>query len=1528
MKKITFSLLFLLTLVAASYGQVSYSYGWEPVGLGNWTTNGFSRSTVTPCVGTAAVITNVYSLNANVVLTSPNLGTSNGGLVTLNFDYKVINYSGNTATPSNQVDILVDWSNSASGPWSSAGVIGEVNHTPATTCATVTYNFAATPGTLFIRFKTNYINASDVYYYFDNINVTQGAAPSCVSPSGLTSSNVTSSTATVSWGAVVPTPAAGYEYYSSAVNEAPTVAGTAVTGLSANLTNLIPNTSYYFWVRSMCAGEQSLWYGPFNIRTLCEAIPLPFTETFDTSSETEGCWTVINANGDNFAWDLNYASSPITGNQSAMILTDYNSGANDDWLISPKITLTGNERMKFKYKVQSVNEPNDFMVKLSTTGNLPADFTTVLMPLTSVANIVADNKIISLTDYTGDVFIAFHVPPGGLDGWRLYIDDVLFELSPSVAPACPVDVEVVINEDCGNFATNITWPALDGADGYKVFIGTSHEQNSFVIGDLVVAGGTDVGPALNYSFVGNTSTTYYYVVKAYAGNLLSEGCDVYDFTTQDDGCYCPSAPISNDGNGISSVKINDVTTPVNDVMYANFIQNGAINITQGVNTIMNVTFDTGFADYYATIWIDYNDNFIFEPSEQVFTSISLLPNPYVLNTSFQVPLNAPLGEHRLRIGTTDALQTPPNPCFSGSWGVTLDFLVNVEEAPDCLPPSASTISNITANSAIISWVSEGTTFNVERVFANESQGGGEVVSVTGLTTTLTDLESQTNYAYYLQTVCGPNSVSPWTGPFTFRTGCDSFGDFNEDFATDVTISAPECWYTLKSNPASASSVQVNSFNDYAALATSSDATAQLYLITPSLTDLPLSTHRIKFQASGSAGTSIIVGTMTDPSAASTFSAVQNIQLTSSEFATYAVAFLSPTTAAHVAFKFVGSATYQTVNIDDVVWETAPDCPDIYIVNFDGSTSSSVNISWAPGAAETSWEYAYGLASETDPETLPVAQTGTVSNTNVVINGLAPSTVYKVWVRAACGEGFGNWSPAKTFTTACVGVSTFPWTEGFENITAGFEVFPLCWSKENGDYSTASISSSSYNSPRNGSNYLRNSWDATNEYMWTPGFDLTAGVSYDFSFYMQGDGYTGWDVNVFQNTVQNSTGATQLGGTTTATGSGSLTPQPYMLVSNTIVPATTGTYYFAVRVNQPSISPWYIAFDDFKMEQTPSCAAPQAPTVANVTANSGTINWNATAVAPANGYDYYITSDFAVTPNATTVPTGTVGAGITTANLTALLGSTVYRVYVRSICGTNDFSSWSDAGTLQTDCVIATLPYTINFENVTVPNLPLCTTNQNVGQGNNWKTANAPGYGFTSKVLLVDYAFDMQNAWFFSNTVSLVGGTEYSVSYDYGNNDQDYTESMRVSYGATANATAMTTELANHPVINQATLQSNTVTFTPATSGNYTIGFNVYSEDFQDYLYLDNIVIQVALGASNFDNKSFSAYPNPVKDVLNVSFTQNISDVVVYNLLGQQVLMMNMNANKGQVDMSSLPSGTYLVKVSTENAVQTIKVIKE
>jgi hypothetical protein len=85
----------------------------------------------------------------------------------------------------------------------------------------------------------------------------------------------------------------------------------------------------------------------------------------------------------------------------------------------------------------------------------------------------------------------------------------------------------------------------------------------------------------------------------------------------------------------------------------------------------------------------------------------------------------------------------------------------------------------------------------------------------------------------------------------------------------------------------------------------------------------------------------------------------------------------------------------------------------------------------------------------------------------------------------------------------------------------------------------------------------------------------------------------------------------------------------------------------------------------------------------------------------------------------------------------------------------------------------------------------------------------------------------------------------------------------------------------------------------------------------------------SLATNHFDSNSFAVYPNPVRNVLNLtSNLADISNVAVFNLLGQQVIAKQVNAAEGQVDMSSLPRGTYMVKVTANNQVKTIKVIKE
>tara|TARA_R110002012_G_scaffold319389_3_gene539839 strand:+ start:49699 stop:52434 length:2736 start_codon:yes stop_codon:yes gene_type:complete len=74
-------------------------------------------------------------------------------------------------------------------------------------------------------------------------------------------------------------------------------------------------------------------------------------------------------------------------------------------------------------------------------------------------------------------------------------------------------------------------------------------------------------------------------------------------------------------------------------------------------------------------------------------------------------------------------------------------------------------------------------------------------------------------------------------------------------------------------------------------------------------------------------------------------------------------------------------------------------------------------------------------------------------------------------------------------------------------------------------------------------------------------------------------------------------------------------------------------------------------------------------------------------------------------------------------------------------------------------------------------------------------------------------------------------------------------------------------------------------------------------------------------------EGFSYYPNPVNNVLNVKAQTNISNVTVYNMLGQEVLRTAPNTVASEVDMSNLQTGAYFVKVTIGGATKTIRVIK-
>src|SRR5690606_6428340 len=79
---------------------------------------------------------------------------------------------------------------------------------------------------------------------------------------------------------------------------------------------------------------------------------------------------------------------------------------------------------------------------------------------------------------------------------------------------------------------------------------------------------------------------------------------------------------------------------------------------------------------------------------------------------------------------------------------------------------------------------------------------------------------------------------------------------------------------------------------------------------------------------------------------------------------------------------------------------------------------------------------------------------------------------------------------------------------------------------------------------------------------------------------------------------------------------------------------------------------------------------------------------------------------------------------------------------------------------------------------------------------------------------------------------------------------------------------------------------------------------------EDYTVTVDGIVSVSDNMRN----SFSYYPNPVKEVLYLSLQEGIDSLVIYNLLGQQILVAN-NIKDGKVDVSALSSGTFIFQVT-------------
>jgi hypothetical protein len=192
---------------------------------------------------------------------------------------------------------------------------------------------------------------------------------------------------------------------------------------------------------------------------------------------------------------------------------------------------------------------------------------------------------------------------------------------------------------------------------------------------------------------GNSTIDYTFV---YLADLSAFGS--YSITA-----YTSLASDYDNSNDSTSVTVNNVNcTPEGDMSFGDgihFFELGDIqNATQpggtGYNDFTDLSTDleqgstnvltlaTGYGNQHFRVWIDYNDNFIFESPEEIVVDDYVLgpggaAGTYSGNTAVVIPEDAVLGQHIMRAKTNWNAGVPDDACEETTYGETEDYTVNI-----------------------------------------------------------------------------------------------------------------------------------------------------------------------------------------------------------------------------------------------------------------------------------------------------------------------------------------------------------------------------------------------------------------------------------------------------------------------------------------------------------------------------------------------------------------------------------------------------------------------------------------------------------------------------------------------------------------------------------------------------------------------------------------------------------------------------------------------------------------------------------
>ena len=365
----------------------------------------------------------------------------------------------------------------------------------------------------------------------DNISLI---SYSCAIPSGLTSLSSTNNSLTLDWDATDDANVNSWIVEYKPIDDTEWLSQN-VTSHPYELTGLQSSTVYQVRITSICSlGDTNNPSEIENFGMPCETISnFPWNEGFEkvwfvaaglNTATHPWCWTNFDGGAStSYYWRKTTLSSYIHSGSGALQMYAGNAtGQLGDWIITPTITLTGNQILGFWAKGYSTSI-DDLSVKIfDVTANGIVD----TVADTSLFIDIMPNKIISASDwieyevnldqYTGDYQIAFVRNTTG--GYYLNIDDI----SIKNLPACARPINIEINSIASNQA-EIEWtPGHTGDASWYLYYKNSFDPNY----DSILISSN---PYTLQNLLPQANYTFY--LKTNCGTELSEPTNIFNINT-------------------------------------------------------------------------------------------------------------------------------------------------------------------------------------------------------------------------------------------------------------------------------------------------------------------------------------------------------------------------------------------------------------------------------------------------------------------------------------------------------------------------------------------------------------------------------------------------------------------------------------------------------------------------------------------------------------------------------------------------------------------------------------------------------------------------------------------------------------------------------------------------------------------------------------------------------------------------------------------------------------------------------------